>query len=150
MFKKGFISGMFDPLHAGHIEIFRQAKEMCEYLIVAVGTDDFIRVRKKHEPLIPFEQRRIIIESIRYIDCVVPIENLDKVAMYKKYNFDVMIAGADHRREESYIRTSEALSIFGVPTVYIERVKDISSTKIKQRMAKLEHDYLVDSSNQKK
>lgn len=143
MYKIGFISGMFDPLHVGHIEIFRRAKEICEYLIVAVGTDDFIRVRKNHEPLIPYEERRIIIESIKYVDCAVPIENLDKIAMYNLYKFDVMIAGADHKIEDTYIKTSFLLSNLGVPTVYIDRVKDISSTKIKQRMVKLKNELLL-------
>lgn len=138
MYNKGFVSGMFDPLHAGHIEILKQAKSMCEYLIVAVGTDDFIRNRKKHEPLLPFSDRVKIIESIKYVDCVVPIENLDKVFMYKKYKFDVMFVGSDHKNESVYLQTINELKLYGVDTIFIERIEGVSSTNIKKRMLELE------------
>ncbi len=138
MYRKGFISGMFDPLHAGHIEIIKQAKSMCDFLIVAVGTDDFIRMRKNHEPLLPHSERCAIVEAIRYVDCVVSIENLDKVSMYQKYGFDVMFAGADHKFEKTYIDAAERLKLLGVDTVFFERYGAISSTSIKKRMISLE------------
>lgn len=133
MYKIGYISGMFDILHIGHVSILRYAKEMCEYLIVAVGTDDFIRWRKKHEPFMKYEERAAIVGALRYVDEVVPGTDLDKIAAYKKYHFDVMIAGNDHIDEPIYIETEKELKKFGVTTLYYPRIKDISSTNYRKR-----------------
>jgi len=120
-YKRGFISGMFDIFHIGHLDTFRLAKELCEYLIVAVGTDDFYRQQKKREPIVPYTERREIIASIRYVDEVVDISDLDKISAYHKYNFDVMFAGKDHENEDVYIKATEELRHFGVETIYVNR-----------------------------
>ena len=63
-YKVGFLCGFFDPLHDGHIDIMRQAKEMCERLIVAVGTDDFMMQRKHHGTILSYEQRVEVVSAI--------------------------------------------------------------------------------------
>ena len=105
-YKVGFLCGFFDPLHDGHIDIMRQAKEMCERLIVAVGTDDQ----------------------------VVPEVDLDKVKAYHQYHFDLMIAGADHLSEPIYQEAKEKLEELGVDTIFVPRKKNISSTLMRKRM----------------
>ena len=95
-YKKGFICGFFDLIHDGHIDILRQAKEQCEYLIVGVGTDEFMKERKGRNSVLTYEQRCTVVKAIRYVDEVVPEEDLDKLAAWKKYQFDVMFAGDDH------------------------------------------------------
>lgn len=134
MYKIGYVSGMFDILHIGHINILKYAKEMCEHLIVAVGTDDFIRWRKNHEPFMSYEERVAIVSALRYVDEVVPGTDLDKIAAYKKYHFDVMIAGSDHIDEPTYIKTEKELKKFGVTTLYFPRVLNVSSTKFRQML----------------
>lgn len=64
-YKIGFLCGFFDPLHDGHIDIMKQAKSMCDFLIVAVGTDEFMQKRKHHETILSFEQRVEIVGAIR-------------------------------------------------------------------------------------
>ena len=91
-YKKGFICGFFDLIHDGHIDILRQAKEQCEYLIVGVGTDEFMKERKGRNSVLTYEQRCTVVKAIRYVDEVVPEEDLDKLAAWKKYQFDVMFA----------------------------------------------------------
>ena len=93
-YKKGFICGFFDLIHDGHIDILRQAKEQCEYLIVGVGTDEFMRKRKGRNSVLTYEQRCTVVNAIRYVDEVVPEEDLDKLAAWEKYQFDVAIVGA--------------------------------------------------------
>lgn len=133
-YKVGFICGFFDILHDGHIDILRQAKQQCDYLIVAVGTDEFMRVRKNRESVLPFENRVEIVSAIRYVDQVVPEIDLDKIAAYHKYNFDVMFAGSDHEFESAYIEAARELKQYGVNTIYIPRTHKISSTLIRERI----------------
>lgn len=65
-YKKGFICGFFDLIHDGHIDILRQAKEQCEYLIVGVGTDEFMKERKGRNSVLTYEQRCTVVKAIRY------------------------------------------------------------------------------------
>lgn len=133
-YKVGFICGFFDILHDGHIDILRQAKEQCDYLIVAVGTDEFMQVRKNRDSVLSFEQRVEIVRAIRYVDQVVPETDLDKIAAFHKYNYDVMFAGNDHEFEPAYIETVRELKQFGVDTIYIPRKHNVSSTLIREHI----------------
>lgn len=136
-YKIGFICGFFDLLHDGHIEILKFAKSQCEYLIVAVGTDEFMHQRKHRESVLTYDQRATIIKSIRYVDKVVPETDLDKIAAYKKYHFDVMFAGEDHQNEELYIEAASILKSFGVDTIFVPRSIAISSTLIRKRIIQI-------------
>ena len=138
MYHVGFIAGMFDPLHAGHIDIIEKAKSLCDHLIVAVGTDDYIRNHKKHEPLLSFDDRSHVVESIKYVNEVVAIDNHDKMAMYNTYHFDVMFVGEDHLSDREDMKSIAELERLGVKTVIVERKRNISSSIIKERAFKLE------------
>lgn len=133
----GFICGFFDVLHDGHIDILKKAKSLCDYLIVAVGTDEFMVERKNRQSLLTYEQRVKIVESIKYVDLVVPEENLDKIAAFNQYHFDVMFSGMDHIDEPIYIEATKKLKTLGVDTIYFERTNDVSSTKIRESMINL-------------
>ncbi len=136
-YKIGFLCGFFDPLHDGHIDIMRQAKEMCEHLIVAVGTDEFMMQRKHRETVLSYEQRVEIVSAIRYVDQVVPEIDLDKMKAYYQYHFDVMIAGEDHVSEPLYQEAKKQLEALGIDTVFVPRRKNISSTLMREKMLKL-------------
>ena len=136
-YKIGFICGFFDLLHDGHIEILKFAKSQCDFLIVAVGTDEFMLERKHRESILTYDQRVTIIKSIRYVDKVVPETDLDKIAAYKKYHFDVMFAGEDHRNEELYIEAASILKSFGVDTIFVPRSIACSSTAIREKTIQL-------------
>lgn len=133
-YKIGFLCGFFDILHDGHIDVLRKAKDYCDFLIVAVGTDEFMRTRKGREAVLSYDQRVEIVSAIRYVDQVVPEPNLDKVAAFRKYHFDVMIAGSDHEFELTYIETVKELKKLGVDTIYIPRLRNMSSTSIRKRI----------------
>lgn len=136
-YKIGFVAGFFDIIHEGHIQLLEQAKSQCEQLIVAVGNDEFMRVRKGREPVLRYSERARIVGSIRYVDKVVEETDLDKIAAYKKFRFDVMFAGDDHEQESVYIRDSAVLKKeYGVDTIYIKR-SNTSSTAIRKRVNEL-------------
>lgn len=136
-YKIGFLCGFFDLIHDGHIDILRQAKDKCDYLIVAVGTDEFMQIRKHRESVLKYEQRVEIVKAIKYVDEVVEETDLDKVGAYRKYHFDVMFAGDDHLNEPLYIEATKELQINGVDTIYIPHSKKCSSTDIRKRVVKL-------------
>ncbi|MDR2582128.1 MAG: radical SAM protein [Fibromonadaceae bacterium] len=131
-YKRGFVAGMFDVLHGGHIDLLRIAKENCEHLIVAVGTDEFYRVRKGREPFLSYPDRVEIIRAIRYVDEVVEETDLNKVALYKKHHFDAMFAGDDHEFEDVYVQAVKILKEFGVDTIYTPR-RGINSTDLQKK-----------------
>lgn len=133
-YKIGFVAGFFDIIHEGHIQILEQAKAQCEQLIVAVGTDEFMKIRKRRESVLDYSERSRIVGAIRYVDKVVEETDLDKISAYQKYKFDVMFAGDDHQQEPIYIRDAEILKTkYGVDTIFIKR-SNISSTKIRRRI----------------
>jgi glycerol-3-phosphate cytidylyltransferase len=124
----GYITGVFDLFHIGHLAILRRAKEECDYLIVGVNTDDLVRSYKNKSPVIPFEERISIVESIKYVDKVVVQENRDKVAAWRKYHFDIMFCGGDWRGNSLYEEAEKALRENNVRVVYLPYTKGVSST----------------------
>lgn len=136
-YKTGFIAGFFDIIHEGHIRILEEAKSQCEQLIVAVGTDEFMRERKGRESVLSYSERIRIVSAIRNVDKVVEETDLDKVAAYHKYKFDVMFAGDDHQQEAVYISAAAILKKeYGVDTIYIKR-SNVSSTEIRNRICNM-------------
>lgn len=87
------IQGAFDILNSGHVRAFRYAKSKGDYLIVAINTPELIQDYKKRKPILPYKDKKLIIESIKYVDKVVPARNFSPLELLKKYNVDVyMIA----------------------------------------------------------
>ena len=89
-YRIGYTAGVFDLFHIGHLNILKRAREQCKYLMVAVSTDELVQRYKNKLPVIPYEERKTIIEAIKYVDEVVPQVNRDKIAAYEQYHFDVM------------------------------------------------------------
>ncbi len=134
-YKVGYTTGVFDLFHVGHLNILRRAKEMCEYLIVGVSTDELVKEYKNKTPIIPYEERKAIIEAIKYVDEVVAQENRNKIAAFNKYNFDVMFVGDDWKGSEVFEEVDSYMKSHGKEGVeYISYTQDISSTILKDRL----------------
>lgn len=144
-YKIGYICGFFDILHDGHIEILGKAKEQCDQLIVAVGTDEFMMSRKNRTSVLTFEQRANILSAIRYVDQVVPAHDLNKIAAFHRYHFDVMFAGDDHEIEPIYVEMVVRLKELGVDTVYFPRNRKVSSTELIKRCKQINFENLSDT-----
>jgi glycerol-3-phosphate cytidylyltransferase len=127
----GYTTGVFDLFHIGHLNILKRAKEQCDYLIVGVSTDELVESYKNKTPVIPFNERIAIVESIRHVDKVVAQENRDKIAAWKHYNFNVMFVGDDWRGNELFIETERILKKNNVDIVYFSYTQNTSSTLIK-------------------
>jgi len=133
---KGYTTGVFDLFHIGHLNIIRRAKEQCDYLIVGVSTDELVEEYKKNPPVIPYEERKVIIESIKYVDEVVPQTSLDKVAAFEMYGFDVMFHGDDWSNSPLYIEAEKKLKKLGAKVVYFPYTHGTSSTLLAEVLRK--------------
>lgn len=124
----GYTTGVFDLFHIGHLNILKQAKENCDYLIVGVTTDEeAVRIKNK-KPIIPFEERIEIISNIKFIDRAVPEETTDKLVAWDLYKFDVIFKGDDWKQTPKWLKYEEEFSKRGVSIIYFPYTKGTSST----------------------
>lgn len=137
--------GTFDLLHYGHINLLRRAKGLGDYLVVALSTDEFNWYSKQKKTYFSYEQRKQLLESIRYVDLVIPEENWNqKRNDMKEYHIDTFVMGDDWKGKFDFLKLE------GVEVVYLPRTPEISSSKIKHDLydansveeSKLNHDEL--------
>ena len=127
-YKVGYTTGVFDLFHIGHLNILRNAKEMCEYLIVGVSTDELVEKEKQKTPIIPLDERVKIVEAIKYVDQVVLQPNKNKMQAWEKYNFDAMFVGSDWQGTDTWQKYEEEFKEVGVDIVYLPHTDGTSST----------------------
>ncbi len=119
--------GTFDMLHYGHINLLRRAKGLGDYLIVAVSTDEFNLKQKQKKCYFSYEQRKALVEAIRYVDLVIPEESWEqKIADAHEYHVDIFVIGEDWRGKFDFLKEE------GVEVVYLPRTPEISTTQIKE------------------
>jgi glycerol-3-phosphate cytidylyltransferase len=131
MRKIGYTTGVFDMFHVGHLNILRRAKLECDHLIVGVTTDELCLSRKKKNPIIPFYERIQIVENIKYVDEVVPQENMDKMEAWRNLKFDRMFVGGDWKGTEQWNQIEKEFNSQGVEIVYFPYTEHTSSTKLR-------------------
>lgn len=132
----GYTTGVFDMFHIGHLNILKRAKEQCEYLIVGVTTDELVSYKNKRA-IIPYEERMVIVESIKYVDQVVSQESMDKMAAWKKYKFDVMFVGSDWKGTDKWNKFEKEFAEVGVDIVYFPYTQCTSSTMLREVLEKI-------------
>lgn len=132
----GYTAGVFDLFHIGHLNILKRAKAECDYLIVAVSTDELVEEYKHKTPIIPYDERKSIVESIKYVDEVVPQINRDKMASWEKYKFDKMFVGDDWKGDKMFQELEEKFREKGVGIVYFPYTKGTSSTYLREVLDK--------------
>ena len=132
--KIGYTTGAFDLFHIGHLNIIKKAKSQCDYLIVGISTDENIVAYKGSEPIIGFENRVEIIRSLKYVDHVVPQENMDKLAAWKNLGFNLYFHGDDWKNNREFNESRIKLESVGVRVVLFEYTQKISTTIIKEKI----------------
>lgn len=126
--KKIITYGTFDLLHYGHINLLKRAKMLGDYLIVALSTDEFNWNEKRKKCYFTYEQRKQLVESIRYVDLVIPEENWQqKISDIKEFRIDTFVMGDDWEGKFDYLRDY-------CDVVYLPRTPEISTTQIKQEL----------------
>lgn len=123
--KRVITYGTFDLLHYGHVNLLKRAKQYGDYLIVALSTDEFNRIKGK-ECYFTYDKRKQLVEAIRYVDLVIPEKNWEqKKSDIKEYHIDTLIMGDDWKGKFDYLEEE------GVEVVYLPRTPEISTTQIK-------------------
>lgn len=128
--KKVITYGTFDLLHIGHINLLKRAKELGDYLIVAVSTDKFNEAKGK-KTILPYKQRAEIVKSLKFVDEVIPEKKWEqKEDDVKKHEIDIFTIGKDWEGKFDFLNDY-------CEVVYLERTENISSTKLKKNLKKL-------------
>ncbi|MDD6236233.1 MAG: glycerol-3-phosphate cytidylyltransferase [Clostridiales bacterium] len=130
--KKVITYGTFDLLHYGHINLLKRAKQLGDYLIVALSTDRFNQEEKNKKCYFSYERRKELLEAIRYVDLVIPEDKWEqKESDIKEFKVDTFVMGDDWKGKFDYLQ--ELCEV-----VYLERTPEISTTQIKQDLEKTE------------
>lgn len=135
-FHKGYISGVFDLFHVGHLNLLKRAKEQCDYLIVGVVTDEGVEKYKKVKPYIPFEERLSIVQACRYVDeaVAIPFEARGIEAAYQKFRFDCQFCGSDYEKDPAFKKGKKYLEDHGAELIIFPYTEGTSSTKLREKL----------------
>ena len=124
--------GTFDMLHYGHINLLKRAREMGDYLVVALSTDEFNWNSKQKKTYFSFEKRKQLLEAIRYVDLVIPEESWgQKITDVSTYDIDVLVMGDDWQGKFDFISDQTNTNV-----LYLKRTPEISTTQIKADLKK--------------
>ncbi|MDO5375143.1 glycerol-3-phosphate cytidylyltransferase [Staphylococcus rostri] len=125
--KRVITYGTYDLLHYGHIELLRRARELGDYLVVALSSDEFNQIKNK-KSYYDYEQRKMMLESIRYVDLVIPEHDWEqKMTDVEKYDIDTFVMGHDWEGEFDFLKDK-------CEVIYLKRTEGISTTQIKQEL----------------
>ena len=128
--KRVITYGTFDLLHYGHINLLRRAKALGDYLIVALSTDEFNLKEKNKICYFSYEERKMLLEAIRYVDLVIPEESWEqKRTDVQLYQVDIFVMGDDWTGKFDFLKDL-------CEVVYLPRTPEISTTKIKQELGR--------------
>lgn len=133
-YKIGYTTGVFDMFHIGHLNILRRAKELCEYLIVGVTTDELCHARKNKYPIINQEDRKSIVKAIRYVDEVVDQVDMDKIKPVIDFHVDVVFVGSDWKGTEAWNFYEQQFAKVGCAVEYLSHTDGISSSILREKI----------------
>ena len=125
----GYTTGVFDLFHIGHLNLLKNAKGMCDKLIVGVTTDELVQYKGK-KAMIPFEDRIEIVRACKYVDAAVPQYDMDKLKACKELNASVLFVGDDWYGTEKWQSYEKEFMEEGIEIVYFPYTRGVSSTTI--------------------
>ena len=132
----GYTAGVFDLFHVGHLNLLRNAKGMCDELIVGVTSDELVTY-KGRSAVIPFDERAEIVRSVRYVDAVVEQADMNKFGMWERLRFDRIFVGDDWLGTPTWKAYEEQFATVGVSVIYFPYTTTTSSTQIVRRLTSI-------------
>lgn len=137
-YKVGYVAGVFDLFHIGHLNLIRRAKEQCDFLIAGVLEDELVMRFKNKYPYIPFEERIQIVEALKYVDQAVRVDitNIDKMDAWQAFKFDCFFSGDDWKDSPSWIQDKRNLMEVGSNLEYFSYTQSTSSTQLREAIRK--------------
>ncbi len=138
-YKKGYTCGVFDLFHVGHLNLLEKCKSMCDYLVVGLCDDEYVKKIKNKEPVINENDRARILQALKCVDevIIVDIETTnDKMLALSKVGFDVLFSGDDWKGSERYRITEKQFKEQGVSIEYLPYTKGVSTSALKEAINK--------------
>ncbi|HPU66796.1 MAG TPA: adenylyltransferase/cytidyltransferase family protein [Clostridiales bacterium] len=129
----GYTAGVFDLFHIGHLNLLKNAKGMCDKLIVGVTADELVTYKGKRA-VIPFHDRIEIVRSIKYVDAAVAQYDMDKLTMCKKLGASILFVGDDWYGTEKWENYEKEFAEAGIKIIYFPYTQGVSSTKITEAL----------------
>lgn len=130
----GFTAGAFDMFHIGHLNLLRNARARCDYLIVGVNSDELVSSYKNKKVVIPLEERMEIVKALRYADEVIALDTLDKEAIWLQIKFDIVFIGDDWKGSDRWNKTEAVLKRHGVRVDYLPYTTGTTSTLLREKL----------------
>ncbi|AIV47057.1 cytidyltransferase-like domain protein [Burkholderia pseudomallei TSV 25] len=138
MIRIGYAPGAYDLFHVGHLNLLKQAKEHCDFLIAGVVADDVLIKHKGVKPVVPLAERLEIVRHVRYVDAAHPAFTNDKVEIWKDLRFNVMFKGDDWKGTEKGLQLERAFGELGVEIVYFPYGKITSSSALRRTLKNID------------
>lgn len=135
----GYTSGVYDLFHIGHLNLLKNARGLCDKLIVGVSVDELVKYKNK-KAVIPFEERIEIVRNIKYVDSAIPQYEIDKFKVWEKIKFDILFVGDDWYQSDSWKVMEDKFNKVGVRVIYFPYTKGTSSTLINDILIKTRND----------
>lgn len=129
----GYTSGVFDLFHVGHLNLLKNAKGLCDHLIVGVTSDELVSYKNK-KAIIPQIERMEIVRNIKCVDAVVQQCDMDKFKMWERLKFDLMFVGDDWFDTPKWKKFDKKFKSVGVKIIYFPYTKGVSSTLINKTL----------------
>ena len=129
----GYTAGVFDRFHIGHLTLLKNAKALCDKLIVGVTVDELVLYKGKHA-MIPFSDRIEIIRNIKCVDAAVPQYDMDKLTMCKKLGATMLFVGDDWYATDKWKEYEKDFQEAGIKIIYFPYTHGVSSTKITEAL----------------
>ena len=127
----GYTAGVYDLFHIGHLNLLKNAKGMCDKLVVGITVDELVSYKNK-KAFIPYEERIEMVRACRYVDAVVPQDDMDKLNMCKKLGASYLFVGDDWYGTEKWEKYEKEFNENNIKIIYFPYTKGISSTKIRE------------------
>ena len=131
----GYASGVYDLFHIGHLNLLRQARDRCDYLIAGVASAEMSERLKGTTPVVPLTERLEIVRSIRFVDDVVVDEHHNKAEAWREVGFNIFFKGDDWRGTPKGIRLERDMDLVGVEVVYLPYTATTSSTVLRRALS---------------
>lgn len=139
----GYTTGVYDLFHIGHLNLLKNAKGLCDKLIVGVTVDELVAYKGK-KAMIPFEDRIEIVRSVKYVDAAVPQHDMDKLSACKKLGANILFVGDDWYSTEKWQEYEKEFEKEGIQIIYFPYTKGVSSTIITETLKNIRKDDLHD------
>lgn len=133
----GYTMGTFDMFHVGHLNLIKNAKAHCDYLIVAVNSDELVSSYKNKDVIVPLAERMQIVQALKYVDQVVRSDDLCKIKAQQQHHFTKLFIGDDWRGSPRWEKTKQDMAELGAEVVFLTYTQNTSSTVLREKLLNL-------------